>query len=209
MMTLDQARAFVAQVTPEDRREDFFPHAGFAERYAAAGDAERAQLVEAMTALLEDGGPSERALAANFFGDVGPPLALLERVAREYVARGWDSSHPAAALLGNSWPLLADDDAAVLRGAFLGDPARHLRIAQAVVAHDPTGPSWDALAALVARSDDPETLLLAFKGAFAAQREADYHALLRGKPAEAVRAVARQLSPGTAARLLAATGLGA
>ena len=209
MFSLDDARAFVARVTPKGRQDDFFAHARYVDRYEVADAAERATFRAAMTALLEGGDEGESALAANFFGTVGVSPELLCRLAREYVKRRWDSSHPAATVIGDGWPLLAQGDADVLKGVFLADPARHLRVAHAVVPHDRTGAAWDALAVLVERTDDPAALLLAFKAAFAAKREADFHALMCRKPQDTVRAVADQLAPGAAGRLRAACGLSA
>jgi hypothetical protein len=204
-MTLDEARRLLpASNTGE---ADILGHSVLAEQFEHSSESGRAQLREAMMVLLEEGSARDQRLAEGFFAAVGADADVLQRLAASYVARGWDGRHAVVTVLSRETFHLPADVSVALRRQFVADPVRHFGLAQAVLAHDRHGPSWEAFARAVAQFEELDDLLAAFRCAFVAERESEFFALMRGRPETQVRALAQRMIAGSREKLLAACGL--
>ena len=204
IMTVDEARLLLPAPAPGQADVG---HTVLADLYEHSSEAGRADLREAMIVLLEEGSFADQRLAEGFFAAVGADAEVLQRLAESYVARDWDGRHAAVTVLSRETFHLPADVSVALRRRFVADPVRHFGLAQAVLAHDRQGPSWEAFAQAVAQLDELDDLLLAFRIAFVAEREGEFFALMRGRPDLQVRALAQRMMAGSREKLLAACGL--
>jgi hypothetical protein len=207
-MDLLQAREAYQRLSPrESSRAAVFPHQADLDRYNASPPETQREYLEVMEALLTWGDDWERNTAAPFLQNVPTSPDLLGRLVEVYVTQGRDDSDPLATLLGNSWFMMSDDQFDKLRDVFLRDPGRHLKIAQAVLRHWPSGIAWDVAIRVARTTGDVRVLESVFNAAFAAQRVPDYHAALQGLPEPLLREYASRRRPTEAAEFLRAVGL--
>lgn len=203
-LSIQQARDYIASTTPDNYPKDRFIHSAHVDLYNDGSDADKQRVVEAMETLLTGGVDWEQKMAAAFFKTVGTPSDVLDRLLAHYARHGGE---PIAELLGHSWFALSPAQASAARALFVKDPAQQIALGGAALAHD-DGTAWAALASTIASSDDAATLAAAFTAAYSADREDDFYAAMKSRPAPLVRATAALMSVASAPKLLAACGIG-
>ncbi len=199
-MKLAEAQAFLAPIARGGAsRNDAFVHQGLVDAYWEADEPQRQRIRDAAEVVLYEGDDFERGMVADFFVTIMAPADVVARAVDQYQRSG---DARVAQVIERSWPITDASTTARLRTLFLRDPVRHMGVGKAVLYADARGEPWQALERAVRGSRDVELLYQAFGVAFAANRESDFVELMRGKPAEVVRAVAERMTPELKAKLL-------
>lgn len=155
-----------------------------------------------------EGTPAERRAALDFWSRVPPPDGVSDALAEAYLEAGPRAADPELRACLGLYTGHAFSEAVGLRLAarFSADPTGERDLAPAALRCDPHGDAWQALVRLVLDTHDVPGLYRLFDAAYQAERADDFFAMLRGRPADTLRALARVLPQPMRTRLHRLTG---